>query len=198
MQMQQWLRFLLLPLGVWLASCTSIESPRVIQFRVGVDAARQQTATAFAAVNAVATNDEIDRAATQNSLSEDAVPVVLAASDTAAWDQAFANIDAYAQALEALLSPNVSKDFEDSLVALGQQLQAVQKPVPGPVAAGFTELGRVVIQSKAQRNARKFAQQADPAIRNVFTLMAGAVPSLQSTVKAHWDNQMGSQIVAFL
>src|SRR6266404_5902276 len=102
----------------FVVACSTIQPPRVIQFRQGVESARLQTVTAFAAVNTVATNDEIDRAAYQTTLNEDTVPIVLHASDISAWDQAFANIDAYTRSLEALLSPDVPKDFDDSVVAL--------------------------------------------------------------------------------
>src|SRR5439155_12862521 len=91
-----------------------------------------------------------------------------------------------------------AQEFENSVSDFVTQLQnthAGSVEVPPGVAAGFAELGRVLIQVKAQHDARAIMLQTDPAIQAIFTTMASAIgdnqrSSLRGTVFSNWTTLM--------
>ena len=130
-------------------------------------------------------------------LTEADVAPLLAPDDIAKWDNAIANIDAYVASLTALTAPNPANDFGTAATALGTavaKLEPSALPSPG-VAAGFAELGRLLIEAKAERDALKIARQADPAMQHIFTAMADVIgdtklKGLRGTVHEHWQTEI--------
>ena len=72
------------------AGCATVQSPQVEAFHQGVSAAKMQLDTAFASINQMVTQDEIDRAITLPNLKDEDVIAVLDADSIARWDMAFA------------------------------------------------------------------------------------------------------------
>jgi hypothetical protein len=184
-----------------LTGCVApmVSRPRVADFGQAVDSVKLQFDTAFVAINQMAMADAVDRAVTLPTLSEADVAVLLAPDDIAKWDNAVANIDAYTANLTALTAPNLANDFGTATTNLGSEVAKLDPnalPSPG-VAAGFAELGRLLIEAKAERDALKIARQADPAMQHIFTAMAdvigdGRLKALRGTVHEHWQTEIAS------
>jgi hypothetical protein len=151
------------------------------------------------------TEDEIARAIGQPTLKEEDVAVILKQEDIAKWDNAVAEIDRYVANLNALLSPGHAKDLDKALVDLGTEVKNLDPnllPSAG-VATGFAELGRLLIEAKAQTDALKIARQTDPAMQTIFSEMASAIgennlKGIRGTVREHWKLRMGVQQEAFI
>ena len=186
-------------------ACTTVPAPDVASFHQGVDTAKLQLDTAFATINQMVTEDEIDRAVTLPKLREEDVIVVLKAEDVAKWDTAFAKIDRYAANLTLLISPDNAKEFgtaTEGLAAALAQLSPNALPSPG-VATAFAELGRLLIEVKAQTDAVQAARTADPGIQKIFTGIADVIgesnqEGLRGTVSQHWAERLGDKQVDFL
>lgn len=188
------------------AGCTTTVQPaRVTAFGGAVDKVSLQVDTAFAAVNQMVTEDEIERAVGLDTLTEDDIAVVLKPEDIARWRRAFQEIGAYAAQLGSLLSPERPADFTKAIGELGSQMTSLDPhtlPSTG-VAAGFAELGRLLIQAKAERDALRIAREADPAMQTIFLEMADVIgpdrsKGLRATVWEHWKTRMDGQRVEFL
>jgi len=186
-------------------SCTTVQPARVTAFGQGVDKVRLQVDTTFTTVNQMVTEDEIDRAVGLPTLTEDDVTVVLKNEDIAKWDKAFEEIDAYVAKLSSLLSPEQPQDFDKALGELGTEMKNLDpKTLPSAsVATGFAELGRLLIEAKAQRDALRIARNTDTAMKTIFTEMADTIgpdhsKGLRGTVWEHWKTRMDSERQAFL
>lgn len=187
-----------------VAGCASVPPAQVTAFAQGVDSVKLQLDTAFASINQLATQDEIDRVVTLPTLAEEDVGIVLKSEDVAKWDQAFASIGHYAGSLSLLLSPDRANEFSTAAEGLGTALSKLDPnalPSPG-VAAGFVELGRLLIEAKAETDAVNAARKADAGVQQVLSEMAAVVgesnqKGLRATVRSHWQARMGAQQAAF-
>ena len=193
--------------------CASRPSAAAIPpFRQGVVTADQQSQEAFAAINEMLREQQIDRAVKKTSLSEDSFVVAFPASDLAVWHRAFASIDAYASKIERLLSPDRRTETEEELRTLGTQLEQRYAAgggdeFPPGVAAGFVKLGGLLVKIKAGQDALKIMRQADPAVQDILTSMADAIGThdengdlefVRGTVWNAWTQELGEIQVAFL
>jgi hypothetical protein len=190
---------------LFMLGCASVPPAQVATFGQGVDAAKLQLDTTFASVNQIATEDEIDRAITLPTLNEEDVGNVLKREDIAKWDQAFAEIDDYVANLTLLISPDRANDFSSATESLATSLAKLDPqalPSSG-VATAFAELGRLLIEAKAETDALHAARTADPGIQAIFSAMAQAIgdtnqQGIRGTVWSHWILRMAVQRVAFL
>jgi hypothetical protein len=199
-------RLALLAALLCLAGCPeNTKTETVTKFSTACATAKGQLDTTFTSIDEFAAEDELSRGVSRTALNEDSFVTVIKPDDVAKWDNAFEKMDGYTQRLQALLSPEVPKNFEDSLVGFGTQLQKVRpEAVPDAgVATAFAELGRLLIAAKAERDAQTIAMHADPGIRQILTTMAdvignGSSNGLRGTVHTHWTVRMGEKQVAFL
>jgi hypothetical protein len=188
-----------------VVACTTIQPTRIAEFGQGVDKVKLQLDTTFTTVNQMVTEDEIERAVERPTITEDDIAVVLRREDIAKWDKAFQQLDAYVAKLSSLLSSENPQNFAKALGELGTEMKTLNPqalPSAG-VATGFAELGRLLIQAKAQRDARRIASKTDPAMKSIFMGMAEVIGpdhsrELRGTVWEHWKERMGAQRVAFL
>ncbi len=186
------------------AACTTVPPAQVASFGAGVDKVKLQLDTTFAGINQMVTEDEISRAVTLDDLTEEDVGVVLRPEDVAKWDKAFAAIDQYVANLNLLLSPDSAAQFGQATEDLGAAINKLSPnalPSPG-VSTAFAELGRLLIEVKAQSDAMAAARTADPGIQQIFTAMAAAVGEtseepLRKTVWEHWMLRMRIKQVEF-
>jgi hypothetical protein len=202
-------------LALLLAGCSSLPPTNVESFSSGVSAARNQTTLAFQAVTDLTSQSIIDYAAAQATLTDSNFLPVLPPESVATWDAAFAGLQKYSQNLVLLISPNLTKGYEDAVANLAAQVKQTgddlksqklisSEPSLSPsLAAAFTELSSLILRAKAQHDARVILTQSDPAIRQIFTTMAEAIgangdTALRGTVHAHWEQNKGKLKVAFL
>lgn len=173
-------------------------------FRAATASADQQTAQAFADINAFLRERQIDRAITQPTLNESLFFTPLADEDVAKWSRAFALIDRYAASLEALLDPQRRSDVQQELVGLGDAIgQLDGRQLPDGVAAGFATLGGLLLQMKTERDAMAAIRRADPGVQAVFSSMMTAVgeapdDAIRGTVRTSWNQVLAERSVDFL
>lgn len=189
------------------AACATVQQPQVEAFHQGVSAAKMQMDTAFASINRMVTQDEIDRAITLPNLKDEDVLAVLDADSIARWDTAFAKIDQYAANLTLLISPDNANDFGTATEGLAGEIAKLSpNALPAPtVATAFAEFGRLLIEVKGQHDAIAAARTADPGIQKVFSEMAAVIGEssqqaggLRATVRSHWQLRMADQRANFL
>jgi hypothetical protein len=186
-----------------VAGCTTIQPARVSDFGQGVSSVKLQLDTNFADINKMVTEDEIDRAITLSTLNEENFVVVLKRDDIAKWDTALSAIANYVANLTLLLSPDNAKGFGNASEKLGTELNHLGATVPTGVAAGFAELGRLLIEAKAETDALAAARKADPGIQQIFSAMAEEIgenngKGIRRTVWQHWLLRMGDEVKPFL
>jgi hypothetical protein len=190
------------------SSARTVEPARVADFGQGVGKVHTQLDTTFSSINDFITDDEIDRAVNLPILTDEDVPIVFKQEDIAKWDKAFSYLDQYVANLTLLLSPDNAKRFGDATEKLASELQqlapkATASGAFGPVATAFAELGRLLIEAKAQSDALAAARIADPGIQEIFAEMAKAIgednqSGIRGTVAQHWTLRMAQQRTAFL
>lgn len=187
------------------AGCaTAPDRDAIPTFRVGATTANQQSQTAFAEINTFLRQQQIERATRLPTLNEQAFFTPLASEDVAKWSRAFGLIDAYAAALERLLDPARRADTESALSELGGKIGDVRDDrLPPGIAAGFTQLGGILVQIKADKDALAAIRKADPAVQDVFTAMMTAIgedssDGVRGTVSSSWTTVLGQIQIDFL
>ena len=190
---------------VLLAACGSTPVREDIPpFRAAAATASQQTAQAFAEINAFLRERQIDRAVTQPTLNETEFFTPLANEDVAKWNRAFALIDAYAASLEKLLDPQRRSDVQQELVGLGDAIGRLDgRQLPDGVAAGFSTLGGLLLQMKTEKDAMAAIRRADPGVQAVFATMMAAIgtdqnDAIRGTVFTSWNQVLAQRSLDFL
>jgi hypothetical protein len=188
-----WIHALALSVLTVLAGCGggAVRSDSLAELRQGVAAAREQARVVFGDSNELARERSLQRVLTSTRpvLREEDFAVIVEPIAIAHWDVAFGVFDDYVSALQQLASPERSEAFGNAAVDLGNQLATGRTEVAlhAGVVAAFTQLGRVLIEAKAQRDALSIIQMADPAVREALTLMADAVRDpVRIAVNANW------------
>jgi len=176
-----------------LSGCATVPAKDAIPpFRQGVMIAEAQTTGAFADVNTFLRQQQIERAINQRALTENLFVEVIDASDMAKWRRAFALIDAYAEKLERLLSPDQRSGVEGELSELGAKMEGLQDgQIPAGVSAAFIKFGGLLVKMKAEHDALDAIRKADPAIQDIFNAMMEAIgedsgSGVRGTVRASW------------
>ena len=169
----------------------AVRSDSLAELRHGVGAAREHAGVVFGGANDLARERSLRRilASTRPVLREEDFAVVVEPAAIAQWDAAFGVLDDYVSALQRLASPERGEAFGNAAVEFGEQLATgrTDAALPAGVAAAFTQLGRVFIEAKAERDALAIMREADPAVREALTLMADAVRDpVRVAVNANW------------
>jgi hypothetical protein len=198
-----------------VSACTTVAPDTVTAFSVGVSDVRKQSDMAFQSANRLARDASIQLvlSSPMPGLSEDRFVVAVNASDIAQWDNAFAGLQSYAQALQSLLSPDKSKAASDAAVELATELKEghANKELPAGVSAAFTQIGEAAIQAAQQHDALLAMQKADPGVRLALTAMANAIgqdprgkspaqlkdTGLMGTVYSNWQAALGPSVIQF-
>jgi hypothetical protein len=202
---------LALTLGVLtITGCRTIPSTGVEAFSAGTTAAKTQSEEAFRAVNDLIAQDQLEDAAKATNLTEALFNPVLGPENVAIWDQTLAKLESYAHHLQNLTSPDLTKSFEEQAETLGADLQGFgqhlkdaglisKSPQISPgVATAFTELGSLIIRSKAQHNALRIMSAANSntvaALRTMSAdLGETSMTGLRGTVRTHWNGRLGAK-----
>lgn len=188
-----------------LAGCTSAPvRDDIPPFRAAAATADQQTAQAFADINAFLRERQIDRAVTQPTLNESLFFTPLADEDVAKWGRAFALIDRYAASLESLLDPQRRSNVQQDLVGLGDAIgQLDGRQLPDGVAAGFATLGGLLLQLQTEHDAMAAIRRADPGVQAALASMMTAIgeapdDAIRGTVRTSWNQMLAERSVDFL
>jgi hypothetical protein len=187
------------------AGCATVATvDEVTNFRQGAATANQQSQSTFADVNTFLRQQQIDRASQLPTLNEDEFFSPLGSEDVAKWSRAFGLIDAYAASLETLLDPARRGETETALTELGEKIGDVEgERLPAGVVGGFVQLGGLLVQMKAEKDALAAIRKADPAIQSVFDTMMDAIGEdrdngVRAMVATSWGNVLGAIQVEFL
>lgn len=189
-----------------ISGCTTLAPTQeaIVPFRQGVATAEQQTSRTFADVNALLRTQQIERAVKQDTLSEAEFVPGLDAQDLAKWARAFGMIDAYAEKVERLLSPDRRAGVEQELSQLGATVEKVSgEQLPTGIAAAFVDLGGLLVQIKAGEDALAAIRKADPAIQDIFSAMMAAIgpdsgSGVRGTVRDTWGVMVDRITVEYL
>ena len=198
-----------------LTGCRTISSDSLTAFTSGVGTARTISQETFSAVKQMVAEASLEYAVQQPRLTEASFAAGLDDESLAAWDQILANLERYAQHLQVLTSPDIPRQFGDAAVNLGssfkdfgvhlQEAGLINKsPSINPgIAAGFTELGELLLHYQAERRAQKALAAADPEIARIMRALADSVGNsltngIRGTVHAHWDQRLAEEKTAFM
>jgi hypothetical protein len=193
-----------------LSGCTTVPTARVGEFHDAAAKVQGQLDTTFASVNDMVLDDQIDRATTLRNLDKEAIVIVLQPEAVANWDKAMTAVQNYASSLSALLAPDQANNFGTAVQDLATQfatLDAKALPSAGLASAG-AEVGRLLIEARAETSASAVARKVDPAMQRLFGAMAAAIgvspvddapgPPLRVFVRRHWEEREADQRLAFL
>jgi hypothetical protein len=187
-----------------ISGCTTPQPREFPAFRQGIVTANQQTNAAFLDINEMLREQQLDRAAQQATLNEDAFAEGLPADSRAKWMRAFRLMEEYAWGLEELTSSEQREGVEDELRKLGEKFNDTrEEPLPEGVTGGFVKLGGLLIKIKAEQDALEIMREVNPAIQDIFATMADAIGSdekegIRLTVWSAWTTQLGKLQLAFL
>jgi hypothetical protein len=189
-------RQLVLVTSILLAGCRTPTPPGdLAEFAKAASSISRQAQTVFTDSNKLARSVSAERfiASGQPGLSEDKFLTAVSPGDIAAWQAALSNLEDYGNALASLLDENRGPAISDSLVKVGQNLNANSAGVSisPAVGAGFASLGGAILSAAQHHQARKILQATDPSIQQITHSMAQAIggtdaEGLRGSVKSNW------------
>lgn len=197
-------------LSILLVGCGSLPADKLTAFSTGVTTAKSQTATAFAAVNDLTSEEVIDYAASQPKLLDENFYDVLDSGSIAKWDTAFEALEKYSQSLILLTSPDATKEYKDATVELASQISETgaklkkeglisKAPTFSPgFATAFAELGNILLKAKASRDAKKMLREVDPTVQRIFHTMADSIEPIRGTVHSNWVVKKKEKSIEFM
>ncbi len=123
---------------------------------------------------------------------------MIAPTDIAAWDKILSGLDAYCTALVTLTSGKSSSDFSTAAESLGSNIQSLGKKLNVTVGSkasyaetAITELGSVLIQQKAEKEAQGIAKKADPSFQAVIQDLIDALGYTGNPLKRNGLGTLG-------
>jgi hypothetical protein len=190
-----------------LAGCSTalLQQDGLTDLRKGVAGVREQARLAMTDANQLARDQAIARVLALNkpALSEKDFVGAVSKDDIAKWDSSLAVLDQYLTAIQYLTSPNRTTELEDAAVSLGNQLATgtTNTAVSPAVGTAFTQLGKAIVEAKANKDALGVMQRTDGSIRMAFNAMAQAIydpttnSGLRSTVLSSWNTAINGNDV---
>lgn len=185
--------------GMTCFGCGSnrIQPQSLAELRTGVADTREQAQLAMAEANALARKQAVDRVVKLNkpALGEKDFIGAVARADVERWDNALAVLDGYINSVQYLTSPDRTAELEEAAVGFGNQLATgrTETVVPPGVGAAVTELGKAIVEARANRQALAIMGQTDGEVRQLLSRMALAIydpdtnSGLRSTVLSNWN-----------
>ena len=123
----------------------------------------------------------IEQALTAPSFSKEDL-FLIQPSDIAAWDDILTGLDAYCAALDELNSGASSAPFTAASESFGLKIQSLIRSAKvsdassvGSARTAVSELGALLVQYKASRDARTIAKAADPSFQAVIRNLIDAL-----------------------
>ena len=200
-----------------VSGCKTTKSTSVANFATSVAAVKTQADDALNTASTLTLNESIAYAASQSTLQE-ANFIETPTSDTISqWDNALLALEAYAQNLSTLLSPNNVNNFDVAATNLfnqfNQTADALKAPSKSPnspdftlLATAFTQTAGAIIQAKEEATAVKIAAATDASVTNICNLLANQIgadyltaPGLRKTLNdTVWMPDLANLSVSFL
>ena len=206
----------LLPIII-ISGCSTIDPTEVTNFAASVTAVKTQTSDALNSAAGLTRDASISYAASQSTLTEANFVNTPTGDVISEWDGAFATIEAYAQNLSALLSPDNTKNFDIAATNLFNQFNQTasrlnansiksQSGANTLLATAFTETAGLIIKAKEETTAVKIASTTDPKITSICILFANEIgadritaPGLRKTIyEAVWTPRLAALTPSFL
>jgi hypothetical protein len=194
-----------------VCGCRTVPQDSLASFSTGLTTAKSQSTDTFKIVNDLIADASIDYAAKQPTLTESSFAAGLDDASILVWEQALGELEQYAEYLQSLTSPALAKQFEDEsinlsseLMAFGDHLGKSKAPEISPsLAAGFTELGQLIIRLKGQTAALKVLAESDSEIRHILFTMSDSIGysctnGMRGTVNAHWNQLLAAKKLEFI
>lgn len=184
------------------AVCTGCGSTRHLQqsslddLRKGIADTSEHARLAMTEANQLAREQAIARVLHLNkpALSDRDFVGAVSRDDIAKWDNAFVLLDEYITALQYLTSPDRTAELENAAVRLGEQLASSTDTAVSPtVATTFTQLGKAIVEAKANKESLAIMQRTDGALRASLDALAQAIhdpqtgSGLRGTVLSNWN-----------
>jgi hypothetical protein len=202
-------------LSLVVISCASVRQDKLSTFSDGISAAKNQANTAFVAVNALASDAIIDYAAKQTTLDDKYFFEVLDSESIGRWNDVFSAMEKYSQSLVTLTGTDITKNYRNSTSDLASQMTETSQKLKteglvssapqlsAGLATAFAELGNVLLEAKASRDAKNAIRKADPTVQKIFVGMADVIGAngkkgIRGTVYTHWELIKGAKKVDFL
>jgi hypothetical protein len=199
--------------GVWLlftilggCSTARVQQNGLADLRKGIADVREQARLAMTDANQLARDQAIVRVIALNkpALSEKDFIGAVSKDDIAKWDSSFAVLDQYLTAIQYLTAADRTAELENAAVDLGNQLATgmTNTAVSPAVAAAFTQLGKAIVEARANKDALRVMQQTDGSIRLALNAMAQAIydpatnSGLRSTVLSNWNTAINGNEAA--
>lgn len=179
---------------VVLAGCSTVDSTSATSFGSAATATEQQADTSFAQINALTAPNIIANAATQPTLDPNNFYQVVPSDQITQWDNTFAAMAAYAQALTTLSSSAGSDSTATALGGLATTIQShVQSSSLPGLSTAFVSVAGALETAKFGHDAYEVAVTTDPQIQQIVGKMADAVGSsnktaLRGTVWANYQS----------
>jgi hypothetical protein len=178
------------------SATTRVQETSLADLRKGVADTREQARLALTEANTLARTQAIARVLKLNkpALTEKDFVGAVSRDDIAKLDNAFALIDQYLNAIQYLTSPDRTAELENAAVGFGNQLATggTNAALQPTVAAAFTQLGKAIVEAKANKEALAVMRRTDGDIRQALNAMALAIhdPSnnsgLRGTLMSNW------------
>jgi hypothetical protein len=200
-----------------LPGCKTIDPIEVTNFATSVTAVKTQTGDALNATAGLTRDASINYAASQPKLNEANFVETPTGDTISEWQDAFAAIEAYAQNLSALLSPDASKNFDVAATNLFNQFNQTagrlkansinsQAGLNALLATAFAETANLIIKARQETKVVEIASTTDTNIASICALFAREIgadrvtsPGLRRTVyEAVWTPRLSALTQPFL
>jgi hypothetical protein len=179
-----------------LSGCArTLVSENLAAFGKAASDISQQADIAFEQSNALARDVSIDRFVRSGAvgLSEDQFQMAISRESMGAWQEALTALSDYGTTLASLVDTKRGTQTSDAIIGLGQELQTgtIGAKINPSVATAFATLGGALVDARAQHQARRVIQRADPAVQQLVRSMADAIgdsdsEGLRGTVYTNW------------
>jgi hypothetical protein len=161
---------------VLLAGCSTVDSTNAASFSSAATATGQQAETTFAAINTLTSQNIIEHASEQPYLSPSNFYQVVPSDVISGWNNAFAEMSSYGQALSTLSSSGVQETTPSAISNFASNILAQTKStMPAGLNAMFVDVATALEKAKNGHNAYEVAVTVDPAIQKIIATMADTI-----------------------
>jgi hypothetical protein len=198
-----------------LTGCKTVDSTSATKFATSVVTVRTQVNNELNAAATLTRDAGLTYVASQSTLSEADFGETPTSDIIAQWDNALATIETYALNLAALSSLEATKNFDAAATNLSNQFgqtaallnQNGSQSFPqtsAELATAFSDVAHLILEAKAQADARKIAIATDPRIASILNLLAAEIGEdhsnacLRTTIYQTWNVDKNALTSSFL
>ena len=184
-----------------LSGCArTVSSENLADFSQAATAISKQSELSFDKSNKLARDFAIERfiRSGRPGLTEDHFQGAVTRESTDAWKEALTGLSDYGTAVASLVDTKHGAQTTDALVALAGRLQSghVGLNINPKVATAFATFAGALIDARAQRQATRILQAADPSVQQLLSTMAEAIGANDSEGLRGTVYRLGTQAVS--